>query len=60
MTIWERIITMKDNLYQCDFCDNMTDGKYSYEDQTYCESCFNDAISRAEYAYESARDEGII
>jgi hypothetical protein len=45
--------------YQCDFCDKMTDGKYSIDDLTYCEDCMNDAIDRAEMAYESQREDGL-
>ena len=47
-------------MYPCERCDTLTDGMYGNEDETLCESCFNDAINYAEYLYDSAREEGAI
>ena len=32
---------------------------YNLNDEPVCESCFNDAIDRAEMAYESQREDGL-
>ena len=41
------------NLYQCDQCEKETKDLYGVNDEALCEDCFNDAITRAEYLYES-------
>ncbi len=43
---------------RCDWCNDESKDAYRVEDEMVCESCYQDAVSRAEYAYESAREEG--
>lgn len=44
--------------YTCDQCEKSTDKIFTINDEGFCEDCFNDAISRAEYLWESAKEEG--
>ena len=44
----------------CDFCGKKTDEAFELNDEMACEDCYQDAVSRAEYAYESGREEGLI
>ena len=48
------------NIYYCTCCDKEIKGEvYNLNDEPVCESCFNDAIDRAEMAYESQREDGL-
>ena len=42
--------------YQCDQCEGLTDKIFAIDDEGYCDKCFNEAISRAEYAYEALKE----
>lgn len=44
----------------CESCGKETEEAYELEDEYVCGSCYQDAVSRAEYAYESAKEEGLI
>lgn len=47
----------------CAFCDNKeTDngGPYEMNDEYACGDCYQNAVERAKWMYESARDEGLI
>lgn len=45
----------------CEQCEKETKEANELEDGSYvCNSCYQDAVSRMEYAYESAREEGLI
>ncbi len=48
------------NKYTCELCEKKCDKIFAIEDDGVCESCFNDAITRAEYMAESfAEDEAV-
>jgi len=41
----------------CDNCDKVTEEANEMEDGSYvCDSCYQDAIGRMEYAYEAYRE----
>jgi|WetSurMetagenome_2_1015567.scaffolds.fasta_scaffold314884_1 hypothetical protein len=45
----------------CPQCDKETKEAYEMENGDYvCESCYQDAVARAEMAYDSAKEEGRI
>ena len=47
--------------YYCDQCDKETKEAYEMPDGGYvCDSCYQDAVGRAEAHYDSMRDEGLI
>jgi hypothetical protein len=43
----------------CDNCGKPTSKLYNVNDEGFCEDCMNDAIDRAEMAYESQREDGL-
>ncbi len=45
---------------ECPSCQGEMKGCYEVNDEYVCEDCFQDAVSRAEYYYESAKEEGRI
>lgn len=50
-------------MYECDVCQikvEKASDLYFVNDEALCQDCFNDAVSRAEYFYEMAREDGII
>ena len=50
----------KKDKYACDQCGKLDKKCFRLEDDAVCEDCYEGAISRAEYAYESAREEGLV
>lgn len=50
-------------MYTCDICQlevHKTSELYNVNDESLCEECFNEAVSRAEYYDESLREEQFI
>jgi hypothetical protein len=48
------------NVYICDQCEKETKTLFGVVDEALCEDCFNDAVTRAEYAYESWREDQVV
>ena len=49
--------------YYCSICDKEIKAKetvWDLNDEVACESCFNDAVSQSEYAYESWRENDML
>lgn len=53
-------VPKKEETYTCDKCEKKTTKIYGFNDEVNCEDCFNEIIDRAENAYDSAREEGLI
>ena len=47
----------------CAFCDNKSThngGPYEMNDEYACGDCYQSAVDRADWAFENAREEGLI
>lgn len=53
----ESWVSNMNNIYECDKCEKETKTLYGVMDEALCESCFNDAITRAENAYDAMRED---
>ena len=45
-----------DHVNKCDRCEGVADNPYRVDDEMLCADCFDEAVSRAEYAYEAYRE----
>lgn len=49
------------NDYTCDFCDRTDEkGCNKVNDEYACDDCYQNMVDRAEWAYESAKEEGLV